>query len=247
MLRGLRKSRQSPFDAPEPGFPLVKGTHYLHVFADIVQASKADWYLEIGSRTGDSLARIQCNFVAIDPEFNPSNPVFQAATQIHFFQMTSDAFFDGEHLAQLCVTPQVAFIDGMHHFEFALRDFMNCEAAMAPDGTIILHDVCPATKVMATRDMAELNGGRAWTGDVWKVVAALIDHRPDLDVSVLDAQKTGLCVVRGLDPNNRTLKDNMDAIIAEYIDQDLDEDKARAYYGRFELVDAKGFAARTYS
>lgn len=51
------------------GYPTIAGQHYHPTIAEIVEASGAEWYFEIGSRTGDSLARIPCNFIAIDPEF----------------------------------------------------------------------------------------------------------------------------------------------------------------------------------
>jgi hypothetical protein len=230
----------------DPGFPEVSGSPYLHVLSEVVSRSKAEWYLEIGSRTGQSLAHVGCNFIAIDPEFRISNPVFRNARQMHFFQMTSDDFFASGYLDGMSVTPDVAFIDGMHHFEYALRDFINCEASMAKDGTVILHDVCPSTFAMATRDMSELEARRPWTGDVWKVVVALLDHRPDLEVHVLDCYKTGLCIVRGLDPLNTKLQDNIEAIIAQYINLNLSDYGPESYFGRFKLASAQGFAARSF-
>lgn len=236
--------RKSTGPATDPGFPEIKGQGYLQTLAEIVSAMEAEWYLEIGSRSGTSLARIGCNFIAIDPEFKLSNPVFQAARKMHFFQMTSDAFFEDDFLASTGIRPDVAFVDGMHHFEFALRDFINCEAAMGPDGVVILHDVCPSTLAMASRDMDELHARRAWTGDVWKVVVALRDHRPDLQIHVLDAAKTGLCVIHGLNPQDRTLKDKLDEIIAHYVDADLGKLGPAWFYDRFTLTPAEGFAER---
>ena len=38
----------------------------------------------------------------------------------------------------------LALIDGMHHFEYALRDFMNLERLCAPQSTILIDDCFPA-------------------------------------------------------------------------------------------------------
>lgn len=228
----------------DPGFPEISGQGYLQTLVEIVTARQANWYLEIGSRSGTSLSKIGCNFIAIDPEFQIRNPVFQRAQKMHFFQMTSDEFFADDFLATTGITPDVAFIDGMHHFEFALRDFLNCEATMGPDGVIVLHDVCPSTAAMASRDLTELNAKRAWTGDVWKVVAALMDHRPDLEIHVLDAAKTGLCVIHGLNPDSRILRDNLPEIIAQYIDVDIGSVGPAWYYDRIAIQPSHGFAAR---
>ena len=40
-------------------------------------------------------------------------------------------------------TLDLAFIDGMHHFEFALRDFINVEKYCSADSIILIHDVYP--------------------------------------------------------------------------------------------------------
>jgi cyclopropane fatty-acyl-phospholipid synthase-like methyltransferase len=165
---------------------------------------------------------------------------------MHFFQMESDDFFATGYLKKLGIQPDVAFIDGMHHFEYALRDFINCEASMTKNGTVMLHDVLPTTFSMATRAMSELEASRPWTGDVWKVVVALLDHRPDLELHVLDCYKTGLCAIRGLDPNNTTLHDNFDAILAMYIDMDLSDDGPESYFSRFPLEAARGFSDRVF-
>jgi len=239
--KGLSTSglfRRKRRETSEPGFPEIKGQHYIRTIAQICEKLGANWYLEIGSRTGDSLAAIPCNFVAIDPEFMLGNPVFQAARQMHFFQMTSDDFFADGFLARNGIRPDVAFVDGMHHFEFALRDFMNCEAAMSTNGAIILHDVCPTTHAMATRDFSQLEQKLPWTGDVWKVVAALREFRPDLDVSVLNTHKTGIAVIRGLDPSNRVIQNNYDAIVAKFLPLQLREYGVSTYYEQIGLVDA---------
>ena len=48
--------------------------------------------------------------------------------------MTSDDFFASHDLAQVLGGRPVdlAYIDGMHQFEFALRDFMNLERYVGP-------------------------------------------------------------------------------------------------------------------
>lgn len=244
LFAALKTRKKKKGIIPDRGFPSVSGQHYLSTLVDIVTATRANWYIEIGSRSGTSLAKIPCNFVAIDPVFQISNPVFRDARMMHFFQMTSDDFFADGFLDRSGITPDVAFIDGMHHFEFALRDFLNCEAAMGPGGVIILHDVCPSTVAMADRSTAELDAGRAWTGDVWKVVPALLDHRPDLRIHLVDAAKTGLLVVHGLDPKNTVLRDNFDAICAQYMTLDLGTAGPDTLYGRLSLDPAATIARR---
>ena len=223
-------------------FPQIEGVGYLEVLQDIVSSRDAKWYLEIGSRSGSSLSKINCNFIAIDPEFKISNPVFRDAREMFFFQMTSDNFFSSNFLARSSISPDVAFIDGMHHFEFALRDFINCERSMKKDGVILLHDVCPTSFEMAKREPTELNAGRPWTGDVWKVVVALLEYRPDLKIDVLDSRKTGLCVISKLDGKSRILSDKYDEIVSRYIDLELEVMGPNLLYQNFNISSSSGFA-----
>lgn len=238
LLRKMRGAQPRPEQHPD--FPVIAGLHYRETLTEIERRLEPDWYLEIGSRTGDSLRDRRCNFIAIDPEFDLRSNVFHGAEQMHFMQMTSDAFFDSGFLATLGVKPDLVFIDGMHLFEFALRDFMNAEANMTRDGMICFHDVCPFNYEMTERDPGPVP---AWTGDVWKTVAILLEYRPDLSIDILDARKTGLGCVGHLDPGNTALRDAYDDIVARYTDMDLTAIGAAAYYDRFALRDAGAFVA----
>lgn len=94
-----------------------------------------------------------------------------------------------------------SFLDGMHLFEFLLRDFIAAEKASGPNGVIAMHDCCPFSHEMTTRDLDNLpQGGGAWTGDVWKLIPILREYRPDLKLTVLNAAPTGLVFVSGLKP-----------------------------------------------
>jgi len=105
----------------------------------------------------------------------------------------------------------LAFIDGMHHFEFALRDFINIEQASHQDTTVLIHDCLPVSEISAGRERSEY----PWSGDVWRLILALRRWRPDLSVSVVDWAPTGVGVVRGLDPESSVLADRYDEIVAE--------------------------------
>ena len=92
------------------------------------------------------------------------------------FQMTSDAFFrDKSSLSCIDGEIDLAFLDGMHTFEFLLRDFYNTEAICGPHSLIAMHDCLPLNIEMTHRNMGvSLEKGRNsafpdfWTGDVWK-------------------------------------------------------------------------------
>lgn len=243
MLRKVTGRGRRRGGVAAPGFPPLDGLHYHKVLSEIEARTRPEWYLEIGSRSGTSISHRTCNFVAVDPEFAVTAPVFNRSRQMHFFQMTSDDFFSGNYLAKLGIRPDLAFIDGMHLFEFALRDFMNAEAAMERDGVICLHDICPYDHAMSARDPASGDSPGAWTGDVWKVVAILRDLRPDLQLDVLSAHSTGLACVTRLDPGNRILHESYDALIDRYTAMTLADFGVDAFYRLAALRDPTDYLA----
>ena len=173
-------------------------------------------YVEVGVRTGASLGRAQpeTTLIGIDP--NPALIDPSVERLFTLFRLTSDDFFRRHDLrAELGGRDvDMAFIDGMHLFEFALRDFINLERCAAPDGVILVHDVCPPTAEAATRERT----GLEWTGDVWKLMPCLREHRPDLRIAVVDVYPTGFAVIAGLDPSSRVLADRYDEILVRFGD-----------------------------
>jgi hypothetical protein len=192
---------------------LLPGEHYLSILEKMHKHLRPATYVEVGVFAGESLGLVQpdTSAVGIDPlprltETPPPN--------VQLFAETSDSFFarDGLRAALAGRPVEMAFIDGMHHFEFALRDFINLERHCRPDSTILFHDVYPVDASVADRDRRTM----FWTGDVWRVIAALRKHRPDLEVCTLSCPPSGLGMVRRLDPDSRLLEERLDAIVAEF-------------------------------
>lgn len=216
--------------------PAIDGLRYFRVLSRLHEKLKPDWYLEVGTFTGKSLALAKCNTIAVDPKFQLKFPAVNATgRQMFFFQQTSDEFFESGFLKQNKISLDFAFLDGMHLFEFLLRDFIETEKHMSKDGMIVLHDCCPTTDYMATR---EFHDGQ-WTGDVWKTLLILQRYRPDLVIDVAAAAPTGLVVIRNLNPRSTVLSKKYDALVKEFMDEKLmDFDGGiGGYYENFELRD----------
>ncbi|MFF3324423.1 class I SAM-dependent methyltransferase [Streptomyces sp. NPDC002889] len=189
-------------------------------------------YLEIGVNDGRSLALSRVPSVAIDPAFRV---VTSISCDVHLVRATSDDFFARKdplvHLRNgrnpfralarkdpmniLGGEPrlELSFIDGMHLFEYALRDFMNVERHSRWSSVIVLDDMLPRSVDEAARDRHT----KFWAGDVYKVVQVLRKYRPDLVVVEVDTAPTGVVAVFGADPENTVLKDSYDKIIEEYV------------------------------
>jgi hypothetical protein len=140
-------------------------------------------YLEIGVFTGHTLENVKATRrVGVDPD--PRFDVGDLPRGLTFNVATSDAFFDGlEPTARF----DVAFIDGLHTYEQTYRDLINTLGRL-DDGLILIDDTVPDDEYSAIRDEAESRAqreaaglmDRRWHGDVWKVVAAIKDHHPEL-------------------------------------------------------------------
>ena len=192
---------------------------YIDVLKNCCISNKPYTYLEIGVGHGDSLkALIQgavkpSNIIAIDPSIDSLDPFVKTSVPIR--QTTSDEFFRTTPPIKI----DIAFIDGMHLFEYALRDFINCEKHSHTGTIIFFHDVKPRGAHTVSRDLASLpykSLTKAWNGDVWKIVPILKTYRPDRILTVHDV-KDGLLEVTGLDPHSTILQDNYDRIYNQYV------------------------------
>lgn len=168
-------------------------------------------YLEIGVQTGASLRLASCPAIGIDPR-----PQVRYALhgQVDVVEQDSDVFF-ASHGPWPILDDQVdlAFIDGMHLVEYALRDFMNVEQHSNDRTVVVFDDVLPRNKREADRQ--PLPGD--WTGDVWKIHRILEAVRPDLILTLVDTDPTGVLVVRGLDRSNFALQAAYDPVVAHWI------------------------------
>jgi len=154
-------------------------------------------YLEIGVFNGHIFFRIRSSFkVAVDPSFafdntrkagkfflNPYNFYNQ------YYQKTSDDFF-AHDAANVFAKEKVelSLIDGMHEYEYALRDVENTLLHAKEGAVIVLHDCNPLTKDAACsfKEWNDRQFTGTWNGDVWRTILHLRSLRNDLTVFVLD-------------------------------------------------------------
>ena len=195
----------------------LPGPPYRDVLRRLHELCRPRTYLEIGVETGATLAFAHAaeRAIGIDPDASKlRRDLLPACARV--FHETSDAFFErmtreqalGAHAVDL------AFIDGMHWFEYALRDFIHVEAWSRPSTVVVLHDCLPIMPLTASRERRT----KFWVGDVWKVISILREYRPELRVKIVATAPSGLCVVRGLDPTSRALAERLQEIIERYRD-----------------------------
>jgi tetratricopeptide (TPR) repeat protein len=168
-------------------------------------------YLEIGVQTGKSLRLAIGQAIGVDPMPQITQTLDQ---NIRLIKATSDAFFSDFASEMLREGVDMAFIDGMHLFEYVLRDFINVEKYSKPGALIFIDDIYPGHAAQAKRERVT----RAWTGDVWKILPILKKYRPDLTLLKIDIRPTGLLVVCGMDASNTVLSNNYKKIVEEYKD-----------------------------
>lgn len=184
---------------------------YKPFLTQVHQLLRPSHYLEVGVRLGNSLSLARCPAVGIDPSFGITA---ELSNHVTLFRTTSDEYFSRpDPLAVTGGEPfDFIFIDGLHLFEFAFRDFVNAERHAARNGIIIFDDVLPRDIDEAARERHTYH----WTGDVYPMLEVLERYRPDLIVLPVGTQPTGLLLVLGLDPESTVLTDHYDEIMAEF-------------------------------
>jgi hypothetical protein len=199
-----------------PGVPEEEVTsgaeHYLTTLARIHEALHPELYLEIGVRAGDSLRLAPRAAIGIDPDMRLSGPV---PTTTVLYHMTSDEFFRRDAEKTIGRPIDLALIDGLHLFEYALRDFMNTERWASRCGLIAVDDIFPNHAVQGGR----FRRTRVWAGDVWRLLLCLSEQRPELILLPLDCSPTGLLLIAGLDPNDHTLWERYNPVVRRYLSE----------------------------
>ncbi len=180
----------------------------LDVIQALMRQKNLKNYLEIGVENGHIFFRIKSTFkIAVDPKF-----IFDASRRFgkaiinpynlnnQYFEKTSDDFFAQDAQRVFSAKKlQLALVDGMHEYQFALRDVENALNYMDDDGVIIMHDCNPQTAGAAGR-FEDWEVGE-WNGDVWRTIIHLRSQRPDLNVFVLDVDQ-GLGIVTKKTPES---------------------------------------------
>ncbi|MGE4291586.1 MAG: class I SAM-dependent methyltransferase [Desulfovibrio sp.] len=138
-------------------------------------------YLEVGVRFGACLSGIRApNRVGVDPQpmLHEAKPEHRPGLEgVTLYLCTSDEYF-----AKASERFDLVFVDGMHLYEFAMRDLLNALNLLRPGGFVVMHDMCPRCAAVAGRCRTSTE----WNGDVWKVSLDVHLHYPDIGFFVAD-------------------------------------------------------------
>jgi hypothetical protein len=202
----------------------MPGPDYYAVLRWIHEILRPANYIEIGIRKGDSLrlALPETICVGMDPEPDIQAPL---PPNTRVFRITSDTFFAEEDLPSLLHSPNfgLGFIDGLHLFEQALRDFINLEKFASAQSVVMLHDCLPLDAVTADRTRTT----HFYSGDVWKLTMCLKVHRPELKMKMIRTGPTGLCLVSNLDSDSKTLDSNYQRHLDGFVGLGFDDFRRR--------------------
>ncbi|HIJ88379.1 MAG TPA: class I SAM-dependent methyltransferase [Desulfuromonadales bacterium] len=209
-------------DVAERFWPL----DYYELLAEIHHKSPPRVYIEIGVASGKSLAlaRSQTRSLGIDPATAAQEHLCYNSPENNpqLYKITSDDFFASRDVIKEMgrLHFDVAFIDGLHHFDQVLRDFINLEKYAGPDSIILIHDGLPINARVAVRDRSTW----FWTGDVWKVIPCLLAVRPDLEIITLPFFPSGIALIRRLDPSSHILERQYDSLAQHFATLEFPDD-----------------------
>lgn len=189
--------------------------NYYSILRDLHIIIKPKTYFEVGVRNGDSLKLCSSNTYGIGVD--PIDTKIEFPKNIDFFKETSDSFFKNNFINKKNINNfDLSFMDGMHLFEFYLRDFINIEKNSNNSSVIAIHDTMPINAETSSRERKT----DFWTGDVFKLPFILKKFRPELKILNIAGCYTGLTLVKNLDPNSSILDRNYDNILSDYINYD---------------------------
>lgn len=228
---------------------LLSGVPYAEFLGLLHENLRPALYLEIGTLSGATLKLAKCDSIAVDPKFAISSDVIGQKPCLLAFQCPSDHFFQAyDPFGMLRKRIDLAFLDGMHLYEFLLRDLINTERLCRSNSIICLHDCIPPHPRNALRDPADTRRHKTenpdwWTGDVWKLLPILKRWRPDLSIHVLDCPPTGLILVTNLDPNSEVLTSKYSEIIQEFAEVELDDYGFQRFLEACSLKQSKDYVS----
>lgn len=164
---------------------------------DIINKKKYTTYLEIGVFAGGVFFPVKVKRkIAVDPEFTfgkfkRNKKILKNISNLNarYYEMPSDDFFNQQAVSLFKDCPiDICLVDGMHEYEYALRDVENTLNYLQQDGVIILHDCNPQTaaSTISFEEWKNKNYEGNWNGDVWKTILHLRSLRKDITVFVLD-------------------------------------------------------------
>lgn len=189
----------------------LPGPPYQKVLSWVHQTLRPSLYIEIGVARGDSLLNTlpTTKLIGIDP-----SPKCVSRHNADIYPMTSDDFFAQVEAGAIPGIQgySLAFIDGLHTYDQALRDFINLEKLSSPDSVIMLHDCIPLDEISASNPRASA----FYTGDVWKTLLILVRSRPDLKFCIVPTWPSGLVLVTGLDSKSEVLHENFSTLVDQY-------------------------------
>jgi hypothetical protein len=242
--------RDDPAEPRRPDLAGVPQAHggigYLKLIEQLHATLQPSSYLEIGTARGVSLALAQCDAIAVDPKFQfAANPAGSRQRTL-LAQQPSDAFFRSGMLpAMFPDGVDLAFLDGLHLFEFLLRDLINVCGHLRRNSVVLLHDCLPLTEAMAARRPAgaktEDPRDNWWTGDVWKVLYVVRACMPEAVVTCLDCPPTGLVCLTNLDAGHAGLMARYFELVREFGDIDQREGWLPRLYQDFPVESSRRY------
>ncbi len=214
---------------------IFPGDDYIVILKALHEKIQPKFYVEIGVAKGDTLSCVtpSTDVAGVDPRPQVERRI---SSKITIFPETSDVFFATYEKRPQFVDRKIdmAFIDGLHHFEQVLRDFINVEKRATTEGLIVIHDCIPFDEVNSGRD----DSATHWVGDVWKALGVLLDHRPDLDIKIIGAPPSGLVLVSRLAPDLRILEQQFLSLVDAYLPLCF-ADWARKYAPRIRIIPSR--------
>jgi len=167
--------------------PVTHSARRLNQLAEMLSARN---YLEIGVETGATFHQVNCQYkTAVDPRFLfdlERSDELNCFGSCQYHEMASDIFFS--KLERTREPYDLIFIDGLHHYDQVMRDFIHSLVFAHSRTVFLIDDTLPCDVFSAMRDQQQALDlranyslgfqGNAWHGDVYLFVLLLPIYFP---------------------------------------------------------------------
>jgi hypothetical protein len=206
-----------------------EGIHYTKFVPFMIDGLDATSFFQLGPGLGKGTSDVTADVLWVSAALGGASSITIHRNRTTVLKMSPKFFFAHQDLrAYFPLGPDVAFLDGDHHIEVLLNEFVRTERACHSGSLILVHDCLPLNDRMAERSfrLVQAEGAATrdfWTGDVWKLVPILKCLRPEMKLFYIDCPPTGLLVCAQLDPLSNALEADSSELVQSLSSVSLSE------------------------
>ncbi len=188
------------------------------VINEIIALNNYESYLEIGIENGFTYNAVKiANKESVDINKKNTPLTYHMTSDEMFKNMPNNKKYD------------IIFIDGLHDEDTVDRDIINSLKHLNKNGCILIHDVIPRQKRMATKLMTG-----EWYGDVYKSMIKTLDFINKKNVGIISYVHCGMGIIKNFKGCKSLNVPDYKISDTEY-EKYFNDNETYSFYGKFNV------------